>query len=88
MRRRIDELSYAIRFTPRNPGSTWSAVNLKRVRALQRAGRMRPAGLKVFQERDRKKAGLYSFFEAPLKPAASRRHPIGRTPTGGTECPR
>jgi uncharacterized protein YdeI (YjbR/CyaY-like superfamily) len=39
---------------------------------------MRPAGLKVFQERDRKKAGLYSFeqrrriklpprFEQPLR---------------------
>jgi uncharacterized protein YdeI (YjbR/CyaY-like superfamily) len=61
VRRRIDEASYSIRFTPRNPGSTWSAVNLKRVRALLKAGRMRPAGLKVFQERDRKKSGLYSF---------------------------
>lgn len=39
----------------------WSAVNLKRVRALVKAGRMRPAGLKLFQDRDRKKAGLYSF---------------------------
>jgi uncharacterized protein YdeI (YjbR/CyaY-like superfamily) len=61
VRRRIDEVSYSIRFTPRKPGSTWSAVNLKRVRALLKAGRMRPAGLNVFRERDRKKAGLYSF---------------------------
>jgi len=61
IRRRIDAVSYTIRFTPRNPGSTWSAVNLKRVRVLLKAGRMRPAGLKVFQERDRRKAGLYSF---------------------------
>ena len=61
IRHRIDEVSYTNRFTPRLPGSTWSAVNLKRVRALQKAGRMRPAGLKVFQERDRKQSGLYSF---------------------------
>jgi uncharacterized protein YdeI (YjbR/CyaY-like superfamily) len=61
IRHRIDEGRYTIRFTPRRPGSAWSAVNLRRVRALRKAGRMRPAGLKVFQERDRKKAGLYSF---------------------------
>ena len=61
IRHRIDETRYTIRFTPRNPGSTWSAVNLRRVQALRNAGRMRPAGLKVYQERDRKKAGLYSF---------------------------
>jgi uncharacterized protein YdeI (YjbR/CyaY-like superfamily) len=61
IRHRLDDARYTIRFTPRKPGSNWSAVNLKRVRALLKAGRMRPAGLKVFQERDRKKAGLYSF---------------------------
>jgi uncharacterized protein YdeI (YjbR/CyaY-like superfamily) len=61
IRHRLDDMSYTIRFTPRRPGSTWSAVNLKRVRALLKAGRMRHAGLKVFQERDRRKAGLYSF---------------------------
>ena len=61
IRRRINDASYTIRFTPRNPGSIWSAVNLKRVRALQKLGRMHPAGLKVFQERDRKQSGLYSF---------------------------
>ncbi len=61
IRHRIDEMRYTIRFTPRRPGSAWSAVNLRRVRALRKAGRMRPAGLKVYRERDRKKAGLYSF---------------------------
>lgn len=61
IRRRLDADRYSIRFTPRNPNSTWSAVNLKRVRALRKAGRMRPAGLRLFQQRDRKKSGLYSF---------------------------
>lgn len=61
VRRRIDDATYTIRFSPRKPGSIWSAVNLKRARALVKEGRMRPAGLRVFQERDRKKSGLYSF---------------------------
>ncbi|MGH7537794.1 MAG: YdeI/OmpD-associated family protein [Gemmatimonadales bacterium] len=61
VRHRLDDLRYTIRFTPRNPRSTWSAVNLKRVRRLIKAGRMQAAGLKLFKERDRKKSGLYSF---------------------------
>jgi uncharacterized protein YdeI (YjbR/CyaY-like superfamily) len=61
VRRRLDAERYTIRFTPRKTGSTWSAVNLRRMRVLLRDGRLRPAGLKVFQERDRKKAGRYSY---------------------------
>jgi len=61
VRRRVDDERYTIRFTPRKAGSTWSAVNLKRIRALIKEGRMRPAGLKAFRTRDRKKAGLYSY---------------------------
>jgi len=45
VRRSIDEERYAIRFTPRRPGSVWSRVNLARVAALSAEGRMRPAGL-------------------------------------------
>lgn len=61
IRHRVDDISYTIRFTPRKPGSTWSVVNLKRVRALKKLGRMRPAGLALFEQRDRRKSGLYSF---------------------------
>jgi uncharacterized protein YdeI (YjbR/CyaY-like superfamily) len=61
VRRRIDDERYTIRFTRRKAGSTWSAINLKRIRALIEEGRMRPVGLKAFQTRDRKKAGLYSY---------------------------
>jgi uncharacterized protein YdeI (YjbR/CyaY-like superfamily) len=28
----VDDLRYTIRFTPRRPGSIWSAVNIKRTR--------------------------------------------------------
>jgi uncharacterized protein YdeI (YjbR/CyaY-like superfamily) len=61
IRRTIDEASYTIRFTPRRPRSTWSAVNLKRVEELLKLGRMRPAGIRVFEARDPKRAGTYSY---------------------------
>jgi len=43
VRKRIDEHSYEIRFTPRKPSSTWSAVNIARVAELTALGRMRPS---------------------------------------------
>jgi uncharacterized protein YdeI (YjbR/CyaY-like superfamily) len=61
VRRRIDDVSYSIRFTPRRPGSIWSLVNTKRVAELTKQNRMRPAGLKAFAARDAKKTGVYSF---------------------------
>ena len=59
IRKSIDGTSYAIRFTPRKPDSTWSTVNVKRVRELTRLGLMRPADLKAFELR--KKSGTYSY---------------------------
>jgi uncharacterized protein YdeI (YjbR/CyaY-like superfamily) len=76
VRRRLDDERYAIRFTPRKPESSWSVVNLRRVRALRKAGRMRPAGLRLFLRRDRKKSGLYSFeqrHQIRLPPSLAQR---------------
>ncbi|HJZ11628.1 MAG TPA: YdeI/OmpD-associated family protein [Acidobacteriota bacterium] len=61
LRKSIDESSYRIRFTPRNPRSTWSAVNIKRVAELTEQGLMYEAGLKVFRERNPAKSDLYSY---------------------------
>jgi uncharacterized protein YdeI (YjbR/CyaY-like superfamily) len=61
VRKRIDDASYSIRFTPRKPGSTWSAVNLDRVQDLTRAGRMRPAGLRAFAARLPEKSAIYAY---------------------------
>jgi uncharacterized protein YdeI (YjbR/CyaY-like superfamily) len=61
VRRRVDDQSYAIRFTPRKSGSIWSAVNTRRAEALIRDGRMQPAGLKAFAARDPEKSGVYSY---------------------------
>lgn len=61
IRRRLDEESYAIRFTPRRRGSTWSAVNVRRVAELTRLGRMRRAGLRAYEARREDKTAVYSF---------------------------
>jgi uncharacterized protein YdeI (YjbR/CyaY-like superfamily) len=64
VRKRIDDESYAIRFTPRKPDSTWSAVNARRVEALEDDGRMQPAGRKAFDARHPEKTSIYSYEQA------------------------
>lgn len=61
VRRRVDDVSYSIRFTPRKPRSIWSAVNIKRVGELTAMGRMRPAGLKAFEARADEKSAIYAY---------------------------
>jgi uncharacterized protein YdeI (YjbR/CyaY-like superfamily) len=61
VRRSIDEESYTIRFTPRRSSSTWSTANVNRVAELIKNGRMRPAGLRAYNQRTRKNTGVYSF---------------------------
>lgn len=65
LRRSLNATSYVIRFTPRKRDSTWSLINLRRVKALTREGRMRPAGLRVYRARRPEKSGLYSFESRP-----------------------
>ncbi|HEX8694676.1 MAG TPA: YdeI/OmpD-associated family protein [Longimicrobium sp.] len=65
VRKSVDDDSYTIRFTPRRPGSVWSAVNLRRAEELERAGRMAAPGLKEFHERDPRRSGLYSYENRP-----------------------
>ena len=66
VRRSIDAASYSIRFTPRRRGSNWSAVNIRKVHQLAALGRMRPAGLRAFEERDRGKDEKYSFAQEKM----------------------
>ena len=61
LRKSIDSTSYRIRFTPRRPGSIWSAVNIRRAKALIKEGRMAPAGLAAFKERDEARSIRYSY---------------------------
>ncbi|MEO8193430.1 MAG: YdeI/OmpD-associated family protein [Gemmatimonadales bacterium] len=73
IRKKLDEQSSAIRFTPRRQRSNWSNINIARVNALTSAGRMAPPGVAAFQARDPAKSGVYSFeqgktnFDSALK---------------------
>lgn len=61
VRKSIDAERYVIRFTRRKAGSIWSAVNLRKMRALDRAGLLHEAGRAVFAARDPKRQRVYSF---------------------------
>jgi len=67
VRKRFDDASYTIRFTPRKPGSIWSAINARRVAELMKSGRMHAVGQKEFDQRDRKKTKLYSYEREAAK---------------------
>jgi uncharacterized protein YdeI (YjbR/CyaY-like superfamily) len=70
IRRSIDDESYSIRFTPRKPKSTWSAVNIKKVEDLKQKGLMKPAGLAAFEKREESNSKIYSYEKVPVKLSA------------------
>ncbi len=61
VRRSLGDDAYTIRFTPRKPTSIWSAINVKKVVALTRLGKMAPAGVRAFAARKPERTGVYSF---------------------------
>jgi uncharacterized protein YdeI (YjbR/CyaY-like superfamily) len=70
VRRRIDDKSYSIRFTPRKAKSYWSEVNVRRMEQLIADGVVKPEGLRAFEARDPEKTKQYSYEERtrPLAP--------------------
>lgn len=74
IRKSIDGERYMIRFTPRKPGSNWSAINIRRVAELTAEGRMQPAGIKAFERRSEAKSAIYSYEKRPqaFDPEAER----------------
>lgn len=67
IRKKIDDERYTNRFTPRKPRSYWSAVNIKKAKALIQSGKMEKPGLIEFEKRDKKKSGSYSFERKNVK---------------------
>lgn len=61
IRRKLDEESYSIRFTPRRPKSIWSAVNVRKVNELKEKGLMKPEGLAAFEKLKENNSEVYSF---------------------------
>jgi uncharacterized protein YdeI (YjbR/CyaY-like superfamily) len=61
VRRRIDEHSYSIRFTPRKTTSIWSAINIRKFEQLRLEGRMTKAGVEAFAHRKESKSKVYAY---------------------------
>jgi uncharacterized protein YdeI (YjbR/CyaY-like superfamily) len=61
IRKSIDAYSYTTRFTQRKPRSTWSNVNIEKVKNLTRQKLMHPAGIAAFKKRTKDNSGIYSF---------------------------
>ena len=61
VRKKIDEHSYQIRFTPRKEGSIWSAVNIAKFEKLRESGRMTKAGEEAFSHRTEARSKVYAY---------------------------
>ncbi len=57
---RIDDDARRQRWTPRKPGSNWSAINIASGERLIAEGRMTPAGLAAYERRRPDRTGVYS----------------------------
>ncbi len=84
LKKRVDDVSYTHRFTPRKAKSFWSAVNIKRVGELQQLGRMAAPGLKAFAGRDEQKAMQYSYERGACILEGSHEKQFRRSPTAWT----
>jgi len=67
IRKSLGDESYAIRFTPRKLSSNWSAVNIRLVGKLKKAGLMTKAGLDIFNARRTDHAN-YSYEHGKVTP--------------------
>ena len=82
VRKRIDDNTYSIRFTPRKATSTWSAVNIAKVEQLQAQRRMTPLGQRAFASRTDAKSVVYAYEQqataelSPEEDCAFKRHPV------------
>lgn len=61
IRRSYDAESYTIRFTPRKPGSTWSAINIAKMEDLLAKGLVAPAGVAAFEKRQEHNSRIYAY---------------------------
>ena len=61
IRKRIDDESYMVRFTPRKAKSHWSNVNLRRIKELKEQGLVLKEGLEAFNRRTPEKTANASY---------------------------
>lgn len=61
IRRKHSDIAYSNRFTPRRPGSNWSAINIAKVAQLTKEGRMQAAGAAAFAKRTAARSRIYTY---------------------------
>lgn len=61
IRKSINNESYMIRFTPRKPNSTWSAVNIKKIEELTKLGLMKPEGIAAYNKKKDSNSKIYTY---------------------------
>ncbi len=61
IRRKVDDESYSIRFTPRRATGIWSRVNINKMNELEAKGLLHPAGIAAFSKRKEHKSAVYAF---------------------------
>jgi uncharacterized protein YdeI (YjbR/CyaY-like superfamily) len=61
IKRKVDDVRYTNRFTPRKPRSKWSDVNLRRYDELTEEGRIAPPGAEARKRFDPRKHPPYSY---------------------------
>lgn len=82
VRKRLDIDVYVIRFTPRQPTSLWTAINVAKIEVLREAGKVCEAGELAYARRTVEKTGVSSFARADAarfsKPQLQRfkQHPL------------
>jgi uncharacterized protein YdeI (YjbR/CyaY-like superfamily) len=65
VKKRVNELRFMQRFSPRKSRSVWSLINKRRAKELKRLGMMTPSGLAAFEARTAARTGIYSFENRP-----------------------
>src|SRR5215213_5644034 len=66
IRKKISDEAYTNRFTPRRPGSKWSAINIAKMAALKKARRLHPAGVAAFEKRTEAKSRVYTYEQVSM----------------------
>ena len=61
VRKSLGQEGYTIRFTPRRARSIWSQVNLRHMKRLLAAGRVKPPGRAAYEQRDEARTRRYAF---------------------------
>ena len=70
IRKKVSDVAYTNRFTPRRAGSNWSAINIAKVEELTKKERMQAAGLAAFAQRTEAKSRTYSYERVSVALAA------------------